>query len=382
MKILKVTPSFYPAFSYGGPTVTTYELCRNLAALGCEVRVLTTDANGIGQTMEVDQDHEVFFDKGFTVRYCHRLLRHSVSPTLIRLLPQYVAWADVVHLDYVYSFPTLPTHFQCCFSRKPLLWSPHGALSRWAQSSRVGLKELWDSVWYHETDLQHLLVQLTSEQEEKNALARFPQLPTAVVPNGVDVPAELNRVPRTKQLRMLFLGRVDPIKGLENLLQACRLLLGKSPAMEWHLTIAGSGKSGYLAQIKQLVAQLELGNKVSMLGEVTDSHKKNLFESSDVAIVPSNTENFGMVIAEALAHGVPVIASKGTPWSRVQEQGCGLWVENAPESLAKAIQRMASMPLQEMGLKGREWMRAEFLWSAVARRMLALYQGLADHSSG
>ncbi len=123
MRILKVSPSFYPAFSYGGPIVSTYELCRNLPLLGCEVRVLTTDTNGLGRTLEVEKGKEVCFEEGFSVRYCHRVLRHSVAPTLLQLLPQYIAWADVVHLDYVYSFPTLPTHFQCRLLRKPLLWS-------------------------------------------------------------------------------------------------------------------------------------------------------------------------------------------------------------------------------------------------------------------
>ncbi len=375
MRILQVAPSFYPALTYGGPTVTTYELCRNLPALGCEVRVLTTDANGLGQTLKVETTREVPFEAGFSVRYCHRMLRHAVAPTLIQLLPSYIGWADVVHLHYTYSFPTLPTHFQCRSSHKPLVWSTHGAISRWAGSSRRTAKAVWDLLWYYGTAKERMLVHLSSEQEEKDARARFPKLRTAVVPIGVEVPAKLDRSPSTSGLRMLFLGRLDPIKGLENLLRACSLLDGQG-CRDWCLSIAGAGKASYVNHIRREIASLGLGERVRLLGELSGDAKKTLFERSDLAIVPSYTENFGIVVAEALAHGVPVIASTGTPWSRLEQKGCGLWVANEAQPLADAIGKMARMPLEEMGLRGREWMLREFNWASVAQRMVELYRSL------
>ena len=120
MKVLHVVPSFHPAYIYGGPIRSTFELCRNLADLGCEVRVLTTDANGLEQKLNVEKSREVEFPEGFRVRYCPRRARHSVSPTLMRLLPSYVKWADVVHLTGVYNFPTFPTLLRTRSLRKPL----------------------------------------------------------------------------------------------------------------------------------------------------------------------------------------------------------------------------------------------------------------------
>ena len=111
MKILHVVPSFHPAYSYGGPIRSTFELCRNTVELGGDVRVLTTDANGLDRVLDVDNNEEVQLPEGFRVRYCPRRLRHSVSPTLMRLLPTYMRWADVVHLTGVYNFPTFPTIF-------------------------------------------------------------------------------------------------------------------------------------------------------------------------------------------------------------------------------------------------------------------------------
>jgi glycosyltransferase involved in cell wall biosynthesis len=85
-----------------------------------------------------------------------------------------------------------------------------------------------------------------------------------------------------------------------------------------------------------------------------------------------------MVVAEALAHGVPVIASRRSPWMRVEEVGCGLWVDNGQESLASAIRKMSGMPLVEMGRLGRRWMEAEFSWDRRADEMIGLYRRLSE----
>lgn len=314
MKILHVVPSFHPAYVYGGPIGSAYELCRNLAKLGGEVRVLTTDANGLNAVLEVDKDEEVLFDEGFSVRYCRRRLRHSVSPTLLRLLPSRVAWADVVHLYYVYSFPTFPTLLHCRWLNKPLVWSPLGAWQRWGGSSRRGPKEIWDFLWYRGMDLSRLTFQVTSERERHDTLTRFPKLRARVIPNGVEIPVDLHRSERNGELRLLFIGRLDPIKGIEALLQACSRLSAESE-LPWRLTIAGWGAPAYVAQLQEQIGVLGLGQRVHMVGGVLGETKRKLLENSDVALVPSHIESFGIVVAEALAHGIPVIASKGTPWS-------------------------------------------------------------------
>jgi glycosyltransferase involved in cell wall biosynthesis len=132
----------------------------------------------------------------------------------------------------------------------------------------------------------------------------------------------------------------------------------------------------YVQTLLDQIRTLGLSQQVRMVGDVRGEVKQNLFEHTDTVIVPSYTENFGMVVAEALAHAVPVIASTGTPWSRLEEMGSGLWVNNDPESLAKAIEHMSKMPLSEMGRRGREWMRKEFTWESRAREMMEAYKKL------
>jgi glycosyltransferase involved in cell wall biosynthesis len=161
------------------------------------------------------------------------------------------------------------------------------------------------------------------------------------------------------------------------LLDACATL----PAdISWSLTIAGDGERSYQSSLQARVQKLSLQNKTTFVGHIDGDQKREFFSNSDMLIAPSHTENFGLVVAEALAHGVPVIASRGTPWSGVQEKGCGLWVENESSSLAAAIVRMASMPLVEMGDRGREWMRTEFAWDRIAADMVQQYQTLLSEA--
>jgi glycosyltransferase involved in cell wall biosynthesis len=150
----------------------------------------------------------------------------------------------------------------------------------------------------------------------------------------------------------------------------------------WRLAIAGGGKPAYVAQIKKQIVAYGLNERVRMVGEVLGDAKKKLFENSDVALVPSYKENFGIVVAESLAHGIPVIASRGTPWGGLEQKGCGLWVENDPETLASAIRRISTMPMRTMGLRGREWMRRDFSWRSVANQMLDLYRESVRTTAG
>src|SRR5262249_9643014 len=142
------------------------------------------------------------------------------------------------------------------------------------------------------------------------------------------------------------------------------------------LAIAGKGDADYTAFLHQRIAALRIEERVTMLGEVIGEAKKATLENADLAVFPSFTENFGIVVAEALAHGVPVIASKATPWSEVERRGCGLWVDNDAAALKQAILRVSRMPMRKMGMRGREWMLAEFSWDRAAAATAALYERL------
>lgn len=376
LKIAHVVPSFHPAHVYGGPIQSVYALCNALARRGCEVRVLTTNANGLNAVLDVDTAREHVLGDGISVRYCARRLRHSVAPELLRLLPDYVRWADVLHLTAVYNFTTFPTLATARRQDKPVVWSPRGALQRWSGSRRPVLKSLWEMVTRGLAP-QPLVLHVTSEEERRESLLKIPLARAEVIPNGIDIPAAVVRNESSGALRLLYIGRLDPKKGIENLLEACARL-----DFSWILTIAGAGGDTYLRLLADRICALGLDGKAVLAGEVLGDAKERVFQDADLCVVPSFTENFAIVVAEALARAVPVIASRGTPWQAVEDHGCGMWIDNRPESLAVAIARLRSAPLREMGARGREWMQRDFSWDTIGARMMAVYTGLLDHNTG
>lgn len=333
--------------------------------------MLTTNTNGPNAVLDVDTRSEVELAAGLHVRYCRRMMGEAVSPTLLRCLPGYLHWADVVHLTAVYSFPTIPALLACKVLQKPVVWSLHGALQRWPGTTRPQAKRMWEWICRLAAP-KRLLLHVTSEEEVRQSRNRLPGIETVLILNGVDVPEKTAHTEGNGVLRLLYLGRLHPIKAIENLLAACKLLNGSS----YTLTIAGSGDASYETSIRRKIQELALSDRVKMVGEVLGEAKRKLFENADVAVVPSHTENFGMIVAEALAHAVPVIASKGTPWKRIEEIGCGLWVDNDPGSVAHAIERMGAMQLGEMGQRGRRWMVEEFSWTRRAHEMIGCYNSL------
>ncbi|MEK7718734.1 MAG: glycosyltransferase, partial [Bacteroidota bacterium] len=172
--------------------------------------------------------------------------------------------------------------------------------------------------------------------------------------------------------RLLFIGRLHPKKGVENLLRAVSVLKNNDIV----LTICGTGDDDYTLSLKNMANELGIADNVHFAGHVEGNAKSKIFWDSDVCIVPSYTENFAMVVAEALAHGVPVITSRGTPWQALESRGCGWWVENSPNILADTIRLARKSDLAAMGEKGREWIIEEFSWEKVAARMVAAYDSI------
>ena len=370
MKVLFVSPSFYPAFHYGGPTFINRSLCDALAGVsGVEVEVLSTDANGPGCRIDLNSP-EVAEITSYRVEYCRRVLRPDIAPGLLLRLPGTIRRAEVVHLNSVYSFTTIPTLALCWFMNKPLMWSTMGALQRWEGSTRQRTKAVWERLCNVFCRPDRVLMHVTSDEEKAESLGRVTRAGAVVIRNGIDLPPIAEAVPRRSgdSLRLLYIGRLHPIKGIENVLRALTLV-----KTEFRLSICGAGDVQYEAKLKALVEELGLVRAVTFYGRVDGAAKEEQFRQADLCIAPSFKEAFCTVLLEALARSVPVIASRGVPWEKIEAKGCGLWVSNEPEDLAKAIDHAAGLNLSEMGQRGRAWMESEYSWSQVAEETVAEY---------
>jgi glycosyltransferase involved in cell wall biosynthesis len=130
--------------------------------------------------------------------------------------------------------------------------------------------------------------------------------------------------------------------------------------------------------LRELAATLSV-QRLSIEEPVYGDCKLDVMRTADIFVLPTLNENFGITVAEALAAGTPVIATKGSPWSGLEAEGCGWWIEHGVEPLATALRQSMSMPrtaLKAMGAKGQAWVAREFSWCRVARDMLDVYNWL------
>jgi glycosyltransferase involved in cell wall biosynthesis len=167
-----------------------------------------------------------------------------------------------------------------------------------------------------------------------------------------------------------------PRQGLDRLVRAWARLEAQYPG--WRLRIIGPGEVGYDEELRALAATLSL-HRLSIEGPVYGETKLGVMRAADVFVLPSLNENFAITVAEALAVGTPVIATKGAPWSGLETEGCGWWIDHGVEPLTAALEKSMSMPrtaLRAMGAKGQAWVARDFSWARVARDMLDVYNWL------
>jgi glycosyltransferase involved in cell wall biosynthesis len=377
MKILHITPTYYPATYWGGPIFSVYYLNNELAKFPTvNLDVLTTDSAGPQKNDVLDVEKLDSKLYNYKVHFTHRNFGKSFSFEMIRKMFSLIQKAEIVHLTGVYSPPTIPTLILSRILRKPLVWSPRGAILEtfeWKNARRQILKRMWNRVCNFFIAPGKVILQVTSQEEQIASLASLPKAQAIIIKNGVPV---LQSLPQHEWLpngntRLLFIGRIHPKKGIENLLDAIKLLNDSS----FILKIYGTGEQKYINELKQHASGLGLLNSsVFFMGHVDGDEKQNAFLNADICVIPSHSENFGIVIAESLAHGVPVIASRQTPWQKMEEKDCGLWVKNDLASLVQAIQKIRSMDIEEMGENGWLWMKDEFGWEKIAQKTYTTYQ--------
>lgn len=376
MRVLFVTPAFHPALHYGGPIQSMYQLCLGMHDLGVEVDVLTTDANGpvrLTAPALAEQSER----SPYKVHY-QRRISGTLSPSLIAAIPNAARVAEVVHLTGVFSSPTIPTLLASTVWGRPLVWSTRGSLQIWEGTRHLTAKRFWMHCCRAAIS-DRVVVHSTSNAELEVNRSWLPTVRHEVVANPV-VLTPAGPLPPPPGLSVLFMGRLDPIKAIENLIEAFALL--KRRLSVARLLIAGGGPAPYLEKLHTVAHASGVSGDIEFLGEVYGEQRERAFASASMLVLPSHRENFGMVVPEALSRGIPVVASRGTPWQELQDAGCGIWVENTPRSLSEAMYRLAtaqsSWTLRE---RCRAWVTNRYGLVPIARRMVDIYESLSTSSA-
>jgi glycosyltransferase involved in cell wall biosynthesis len=368
VKIFLAATSLLP--DYGGPAFSVSRLAAALADAGAEVALWASDQSvaqssllpsisclqrftgPVSEALDRFGDIEVLHDNGIWLLHNHLLATLAEKRGILRVV------------------------------------STRGMLEPWALSHKPFKKRL---AWrlYQERDLKRARCHITSGELEARNLQRLDLgVPIITIPNGVDTPEETTRKVTEERTRgedgrqrtALFLGRIYPIKGLPMLIEAWARVRPEG----WLLRIAGPDEAGHMRQVERAISAAGLGRVVSFAGPLEAERKRAAFLDADLFVLPSHSESFGMAVAEAMAHGLPVLTTTAAPWSILREKSCGWWVDATVDGLAEALYRatrLNSAELQAIGAKGRALIRAEFSWARIADRMLSTYEDLARHAA-
>ena len=360
MNLLLCAGSFDPV--YGGPSVSVSRLGAELARDGVTVGLWAQDGSAVTSTL---------------VKKEERLLPLAGNlKQVVRSFQPDIAHDNGIWLPHNHSLAKLAAQ-----RNLPRIVSIHGMLEPWPLAhKRVKKKLAW--LAYQKRDLNRAAALHATADSEAEALANLGLLPRVVVlPNGVDIPAAAashSRAPNQPRTA-LFLSRIHPKKGLDRLIDAWRAV----QPQDWRLRIAGPGASGYCDEVARRIARAGLERQVSLEGPVYGAAKTQAFASADAFLLPSHSENFGIVVAEALAHGVPVLTTTATPWQALESENCGWWVSPTSEAIARGLAEVVAASdetRKAMGMRGRALVKRQFAWRAIAKNMRASYESIVEQS--
>ncbi len=286
---------------------------------------------------------------------------------------------DVVHVNGCW----MP---QCALAQRwaqrmgcKVVLTPHGMLEPWIVRRHYYTRKM-PALWLYQkravvmADCLHA----TAESERDNILKLGYNTNVEVIANGVDVESIVMKQSWKRTRKILFLSRVHVKKGIELLIEAAARL--KNELNLYEVTVAGEGDADYIDELKAGTVSVGLDGMVRFVGGVYGEKKWAVLRDADVLVLPTFSENFGIVVAEALACGTPVITTKGAPWSDLAAWKCGWWIERDVDALVEAMKGFLALTDDErrrMGLNGRRLVEAKYSSRRMADDMLGLYRRLS-----
>lgn len=368
MKILFPIGSYFPSQD-GGPSNTVYWICKQLIKEGFSITVTTT-TSGIENVC-----HNKWIDTEYGRVIYIKSRFHFFPLKLILTSIREVRRHEIIHLSSIFYPLSMIMYPVALFYRKKIIWSSHGELDDGALIYKSFIKKiilftlriiLNDKVLFHTTSPQESIYirKNLSTNIRVVEIANFMELPTLVS--------------CTVKNQFLYLGRIHPKKNILELIRALTYseLFLRS---DFKLIIAGNNSNPYGDLLKEKVSEWSLNEKVYFIGLKTGEEKELLYASSYFTLLPSITENFGIVVIESLAQCTPVIASKGTPWDILEKQKAGFWVESSAQSLSTAIGRALTLSKEEYSIyrnNSLELTRFKFDICTNINKWVELYRNL------
>lgn len=293
----------------------------------------------------------------------------AMARTLANLAP------DVVDAQGLWMYPSLANLRRHRRSRGLHVITPHGMLDPWTLRRSAWKKRLV-ARWFENEHLRRAAcLRALNMNEAKGFRAYGLSNPIAVVPNGVDLPDHLAAPPEDSRT-LLFLGRIDPKKGIAELLRAWALLQGRAAAANWRLQITGWGDPAYVAAMQRLALDLSIDGQVEFTGPLFEEAKAEVVRNATGFVLPSFSEGLPMAVLEAWSHGLPVLMTRECNLPEGFASGAALEATTEPRQLARQLHAVISMSAVErraMGQAGRRLVEERFTWDRVAAEMRTVY---------
>ena len=372
MKLLHIVPSLEPR--HGGPSVSVPLLCSALARAGHEVELLST---GAAPDLASTPDCKVrIFERNPLGNICISAgLRDHVRTSDAEIVHSHGLWLRPLHYAHRHAKARGIRH----------VIAPRGMMSSWAWSHRQWRKRIAGALVHpgalRGADAWHA----TSESERADIRTLGFSQPVCVAPNGINAP-DPSAVARastywrehcpdvSRRRTAVFFSRLHPKKRVRELVE---LWAVTAPA-EWLLLIVGIPETHTVAELESLVSRLDAADRIRIFD---GTNAPAPYPVASLFVLPSHSENFGLVIAEALAHGVPALVTDTTPWASLNRAGAGWCV--AWSDFGATLKHVTSLPavsLTARGAIGRTWVLENFSWDKTAQLLTQFYQELRHAS--
>lgn len=361
MKVLQVLPGF----TTGGPSYTVPMMCRAMMTAGADVELhfcgsASADLSGINYTNY----------PSITWKVIDPL---AVSPSLKKGLKNACIDAQIIQTNSLWQYPNFITEYARRGTSCKSVIVPRGTLSKYALSISPLKKKIVLALGQSAALRNCDMFVATCEDEYKDIRELGYQAPVAIIPNGIDVPA-FDRKPN-KVKRVVFLSRIHKKKGVDILIKAWARLTKTYP--DWVLSIAGP-MNDYGNEMKNLAAQLNL-KTVEFVGALYGNDKTNFLQDSELFVLPTHSENWGIAVPEALVCSTPAICTTGAPWEGLKTHKCGDWIELSEDNLYESMKKIMSLSSEEraiMGKNGYDWVTREFSWDAIGKKTIQAFKWL------
>ena len=375
MRICLVASSFYPATFYGGPISATWDLSKSITHNNIKVYVSTTNANG-NSRLFVNTNRFIEKEKNLFIKYYHEEFINRFSLRFFLGIFNDIKLSNIVYIQYIFHYTVFISLFFSFIQKKKIIVSPRGSLSLYGLAYKSKwLKKIWLNLLI-KPFLSNITWHASSFLEKKDIKRVFPNARVVIVPDGVDFSSfQRFNIYDKKALMKRYtnidfqyvsniffsMGRLHRIKAFDVLIDAFSMFLKHD--INAKLIIAG-GDDGVEKKIRQQILDLHIENSVFLIGAVDFEDKNILLNNCDYFVLASKFESFGIVVAEALSCGKPVIVSNKTPWKNIEKNKCGILVDDDKVSLLNAFVKIVHKKYNSKEIK--DYVKSNFDWSLIS----------------